>query len=121
MRTIVTKTDQEWQAQLTPEQYQVMRRKGTERPFTGGYYKTMDKGIYRCAACGTALFDARIRSSNQVPVGRASGRRLTMIRCRLRKTTAMACTEWKCCVRRARRTWDTYSRTDRSQPVNGSA
>lgn len=54
----VTKTDQEWRDQLTPEQYQVLRRKATEAPFTGEYDSVFDPGIYSCAACGTKLFDS---------------------------------------------------------------
>jgi peptide-methionine (R)-S-oxide reductase len=50
------KTDAEWREQLTPEQYEVMRKHGTERPFTGVYNDTKDPGVYRCAACGTELF-----------------------------------------------------------------
>ena len=50
------KSDAEWKKQLTPEQYQIMRRKGTERAFTGKYANTYDKGIYRCAACDNDLF-----------------------------------------------------------------
>src|SRR5712691_7933798 len=52
----VMKTDAEWREQLTPEQYEVMRQHGTERPFTGVYNDTKDPGVYRCAACGTELF-----------------------------------------------------------------
>ncbi|OZI24764.1 MULTISPECIES: peptide-methionine (R)-S-oxide reductase MsrB [Bordetella] len=52
----VRKSEAEWQAQLTPEEYAVVRRKGTERPFTGRYWNTTDHGIYRCVGCGTALF-----------------------------------------------------------------
>jgi peptide-methionine (R)-S-oxide reductase len=52
----VKKSDAEWQELLTPEQYKVMRRKGTERPFSGKYYKWKEKGVYRCAACGNELF-----------------------------------------------------------------
>jgi len=52
----VTKSDAEWRAQLTPEQYRVMREKGTERPHTGKYAQTTEAGTYRCAGCGEPLF-----------------------------------------------------------------
>jgi peptide-methionine (R)-S-oxide reductase len=52
----VTKADEEWRQELTPEQYEVLRRKGTEPPFTGKYVYAKDKGMYRCAACGADLF-----------------------------------------------------------------
>jgi peptide-methionine (R)-S-oxide reductase len=54
----VEKTDAEWRAELTPEQYKVMREKGTERAFTGVYVDNHEKGMYRCAACGEPLFDS---------------------------------------------------------------
>ncbi len=54
--TKIIKTDAEWAKQLTPEQYDVLRNKGTERPFTGQYTNTKDKGIYCCAGCGAELF-----------------------------------------------------------------
>jgi peptide-methionine (R)-S-oxide reductase len=54
----VKKTDAEWKKILTPEQYHVLREKGTEHAFTGEYDKTKDKGIYVCAACGNPLFDS---------------------------------------------------------------
>ena len=50
------KTDEEWRSQLTPEQYQVTRRKGTERPFTGTYNDCKDAGVYRCVCCSSVLF-----------------------------------------------------------------
>ena len=50
------KSETEWQAELTPEQFNICRQKGTERAFTGEYYKSKDKGIYRCSCCGKALF-----------------------------------------------------------------
>jgi peptide-methionine (R)-S-oxide reductase len=54
--TKVTKTEEEWRRELTPEQYRVLREKGTERPFTGEYDHTFDEGVYRCAGCGAELF-----------------------------------------------------------------
>jgi peptide-methionine (R)-S-oxide reductase len=58
MSTKVSKTDAEWREQLTPEQYDVLRRQGTERAFTGKYWDMHDDGTYHCAGCGTELFDA---------------------------------------------------------------
>ncbi len=57
----VEKTIAEWQKQLTPGQFQVTRREGTERAFTGKYHDHHGDGIYRCICCGTALFDSRTK------------------------------------------------------------
>ena len=54
----VPATDEEWRKLLTPEQYEVLRNKGTEPPFSGAYASTKEDGIYRCAGCGAELFDA---------------------------------------------------------------
>jgi len=55
----VVKSDAEWRAQLDPEQYEVCRRKGTERAFSGRYWDCKRDGVYRCACCGNELFDAK--------------------------------------------------------------
>ena len=52
----VSKTDAEWREQLTPEQFQVTRKKGTERAFTGAYWNNHAEGMYRCVCCGAELF-----------------------------------------------------------------
>ncbi len=52
----IRKSDEEWRRSLTPEQYRVLREKGTERPFTGQYAETKTPGVYLCAACGLELF-----------------------------------------------------------------
>ena len=54
----VEKSDAEWRQQLTPEQYKVARKKGTERAFTGEYHDSKEPGIYRCVCCGNELFDS---------------------------------------------------------------
>jgi peptide-methionine (R)-S-oxide reductase len=56
MKAKVTKTDEEWRRDLTREQYEVLRRKGTERPFTGEYCSVKEPGLYRCVGCGAELF-----------------------------------------------------------------
>ena len=63
------KNEQEWQTCLTPEQYRVLREKGTERAFTGKYYKTKTKGVYKCAGCGQHLYssDAKFDSGSGWP------------------------------------------------------
>jgi len=54
----VRKSEEEWRRELTPEQYQVLREKGTERAFTGKYADAKDSGMYRCAGCGAELFSS---------------------------------------------------------------
>ena len=61
MLTKVIKTDKEWRELLTPEQYDVTRQKGTERPFTGKYYDFKEEGIYRCVCCGNELFSSEAK------------------------------------------------------------
>jgi peptide-methionine (R)-S-oxide reductase len=65
----VQKSDAEWRAQLTPEQYHVTREKGTERAFTGALYRNHDTGVYGCVACGAPLFrsDEKFESGSGWP------------------------------------------------------
>jgi peptide-methionine (R)-S-oxide reductase len=65
MEDLKQKPESYWQEKLTPEEYQVLRRKGTERPFSGKFYRNEAQGIYECGACGQPLFssDAKFNSS----------------------------------------------------------
>ena len=55
------KTEEQWKEALTPEQYHIMREKGTERAFSGEYWDNHDEGMYRCAGCGAELFDSHTK------------------------------------------------------------
>ena len=65
----VKKTEEEWQRELTAEQYRVLRKKGTERPWSGEYNHVKEQGVYRCAACGAELFrsDTKYESGSGWP------------------------------------------------------
>ena len=57
----ISKTEAEWRAQLSPEQYAILRQKATERPFTGEYVHAKTEGVYQCAACRQPLFDSKTK------------------------------------------------------------
>ena len=57
----IRKSDEAWRKQLTPEQFHVTRKKGTEPPFTGAYHNHHESGIYRCVCCGTALYTSKTK------------------------------------------------------------
>ena len=69
MSSKVEKTDEEWRRELTPEQYHILREKGTERPWSGEYNDVKEKGSFRCAACGAELFrsDEKFESGSGWP------------------------------------------------------
>jgi len=57
----IKKSEEEWKKELTPEQYRILREKGTERAFTGEYWDTHEDGVYLCAGCGQELFDSQTK------------------------------------------------------------
>jgi len=61
MKDRVSKTDEEWKRQLTPEQFHVCRQKGTERAFTGAYWDCKEEGVYQCVCCGNDLFNSKTK------------------------------------------------------------
>jgi len=69
MKKVTDKTDADWRARLTPEQYHIAREKGTERAFTGEYHDCHEPGVYRCICCGAELFgsDAKYDSGSGWP------------------------------------------------------
>jgi methionine-R-sulfoxide reductase len=62
---VINRTEAEWKAVLTPEQYYILREKGTDRPFTGKYYLHKEKGMYTCAACGNELFTSDMKFESE--------------------------------------------------------
>ncbi len=57
----IAKSDEQWREQLTPEEYEITRKKGTERAFTGKYWDSKEKGMYTCVCCGAPLFDSQTK------------------------------------------------------------
>jgi len=63
----IIKTEEDWKKKLTPEQYDVLRSKGTEAPFSGKYFNEKRKGMYNCAACGNKLFSSNMKFDSSMP------------------------------------------------------
>jgi peptide-methionine (R)-S-oxide reductase len=59
--TKISKSEKQWKEQLTPEQFEVTRKKGTEPPFTGEYHDSHEEGVYRCVCCGAELFNSQTK------------------------------------------------------------
>ena len=117
----VAKTEAEWKAELTSEQFKVCRHKGTERAFSGAYWNTKTPGMYLCACCGQELFSSETKFDSGTgwpsfwqpvdakAIGTESDRSFFMSRAP------------RCIAAAAARTWATSSRTDPSPPASGTA
>lgn len=106
----IVHSDDEWRRMLTPTQFAVLRREGTERPYSSPLNSEHRTGIFSCAGCGLALF-RRAPSSKAIPDGRASGRRSIMQSPRVR-TALSASFAPKCIAAAAADIWATYSTMD---------
>ena len=99
MTNRVEKSDEQWRRELAPEQYAVLRQKGTERPFTGEYDHVFEPGTYHCAGCGTELFrsDAKFDSgcgwpAFSAPVGEDAGEEETDVSHGMSRTEVLCAT-----------------------------
>jgi peptide-methionine (R)-S-oxide reductase len=113
MTTKITKSDAEWRAELTPQQYHVLREKGTERPFSGELWNDHRAGVYRCAGCGSELFasDTKFESGTGWPSF-------------YQPTAAEAVdeeTDRSFFMTRTEATWATSSTTARGRPASATA
>ena len=117
----VKKTDAEWREQLSPEEYEVARKKGTERAFTGKYWDNKEKGMYRCVGCGAPVFDSETKfdSGTGWPSFYAAGRGPRTSR--PRRTAASSCAAPRCTAAAATPTWATSSTTARTRPASATA
>ena len=94
----ISKTDAEWREQLTPEEYAVLRKAGTERPWSGEYVETKTEGVYRCKACNAELFrsEREVRLALRLAVLLGAGRAATTSPCIEDSTLGMTRIEVRC-------------------------
>ena len=116
----IKKTDEEWRKQLTPEQYAVTRRKGTEPAFTGEHWDNHEPGTYRCVCCGTPLFhsDTKYDSGTGWP---SFWSPISPDKVRVETETAQGCVAWRYFAASAMRTWATFLTTAPSPPSSATA
>ena len=116
----LTASDEQWRKKLTPQQFNVTRRKGTEPAFSGDYWDCHKSGVYRCVCCGTPLFSSQAKFDSGTgwpsfwePIDRKSVGESP--------TIATAYSGWRSCATSARPIWATSSTTARSRPACATA
>ena len=116
----VVRTDAEWRAALTEEQFHVTRKKGTERPFSGAYCDEKTPGAYACVCCGTSLFGSGDKFDSGTGWPSFTGPRIRRTSARWR-TSATACTGPRSCAAAATPISATSSPTGRRRPASAIA
>src|SRR5262245_1591254 len=112
----IARSEEEWRSKLTPEQFYVTRKHGTERAFSHPYHQEKDAGMYRCVCCGAPVFSSETQFDS-APAGRASMHRRNAARSAGTTTGRSSCVAPRFVAPNATRISVTCSRTDRSRRV----